>query len=89
MISVNSNCSRIDAVKATSHQLEMQVEGAPRKIGESESYRKAQNRIEALKSEIKAGDARKAELALSTASSAVQQLRQTSSETSRHLDTYA
>jgi hypothetical protein len=74
MVAVNSNCSRIDAVKAMSKQLQMQVDQAPHSTPESESYRKAQSQVQALDSQIKTGNAQQAETALSTATTAVMQL---------------
>jgi hypothetical protein len=92
MIAVNSNCSRIDAVKAVANQLKMQLAQAPDKLPESASHRRAQSQIQALDQEIRKGDAQKAETALSTAASAVQQVDvQSTSDTGPQggLDVYA
>jgi hypothetical protein len=94
MIDLNSNCSRVDLVKATANQLKMQVEQAPHTVPESDPYRKAQNQIDSLEQSIKGGDAKKAETALSTAKSAVQELQTQSQPASSsaycgHLDVYA
>jgi hypothetical protein len=87
-----SNCSRVDAVKALASQLKMQLAQAPQSIPASESYRKAQGRLEALEKEIRTGDAQKAETALSNATIAVEQLQSqatTPAESGSGLDTYA
>jgi hypothetical protein len=92
MISVNSNCSRIDAVKAAANQLQRQIALAPQKSPESESYRKAQGQLQSLQAQIKTGQAQSAETALSTATSAVKSLQTTgtSSSADQHvLDAYA
>jgi len=91
MINIDSNCSRVDAVKASANQLKMQVDQTPRTPGD-QTYRKAQSQLQALDSDIKSGNAQKAETTLSTAKSTVQQL-QTQSNTAtkfqRGLNAYA
>jgi uncharacterized coiled-coil DUF342 family protein len=75
MINPGSNCSRVDAVKATANQLQMQLDQTPRTTPASDALRKAQGEIQSLNSQIKSGDARKAETALSSAKSAVNELQ--------------
>jgi hypothetical protein len=92
MIDVNSNCSRVDAVKSVANQLKMQLAQAPKSAAESDSYRKAQSQLQALDQDVKSNNAQKAETALSTATSAVQTLRtqdSSSSQTQNGLDVYA
>lgn len=93
MIDANSNCSRVDAVKARATQLKMQLDQAPRTEPENDTLRKAQSQVQALDTQVKAGDAKKAETALATAASAVQQLQTQNpgGDTSlkRGLDVYA
>jgi len=67
MIDCNSNCSRVDAVKALATQLELQSNGkrpAERADGRSE---KVKSDLQALDEQIKTGDAKKAEAALAVA----------------------
>jgi hypothetical protein len=73
MIAGNSNCSRIDAVKAAARQLQMQLDQEPRSNPESDGVRKARTELDALQAQIKNGKAQPAETALSTATDAVQQ----------------
>jgi len=75
MIDINSNCSRVDAVKTSVTQLKMQVDQVPHRVPTSDTLRKAQAEIQSLEAQVKNGDARKAEVALSTAKSAVQELQ--------------
>lgn len=75
MIEINSNCSRVDAVKASATQLKMQVDQVPHRVPMSDPLRKAQAEIQSLDTQVKNGDARKAEAALSTAQSAVKMLQ--------------
>jgi hypothetical protein len=93
MIAVNSNCSRVDAVKASAQQLQMQLEQAPQTTPESSQYRKAQSQLQGLEAQVKSNNAQKAETALSTAKSAVQALhiQSTPSATATQpgLDVYA
>lgn len=64
MIAVNSNCSRVDAVKMQATQLKLQSD-RPRRVGPADdSSRKVKADLETLDGQIKAGDAKKAELAL-------------------------
>jgi hypothetical protein len=69
MIAVNSNCSRVDAVKAAATLLKLQssVSGStptePSAQG-SDAVRKVKSDLQALDNVIKSGDAQKAELAL-------------------------
>lgn len=93
MIAVNSNCSRVDAVKASAQQLQMQLEQAPQTTPESSQYRKAQSQLQGLQAQVKGGNAQKAETALSTAKSAVQALHTQNAPTAAgpqsSLDVYA
>ena len=67
MIAVNSNCSRVDAVKAQATQLKLQSTG-DRATAQSDApaARKVKGDLQNLDSQIKTNDARKAEQALST-----------------------
>ncbi len=91
MIAANSNCSRVDAVKATANQLKMQLDQAPRSTPASDALRKAQSEIQSLDSQIRSGDAKKAETALTDAKSAVTQVQRQSppGKFQRGLDAYA
>ena len=92
MIDANSNCSRVDAVKASANQLKMQVDQAPHTLPPDENYRKARSQIQSLDQQIKSDDAKKAETALSTAKAAVTQLqtqKPASTQFTRGLDAYA
>jgi hypothetical protein len=99
MISVNSNCSRVDAVKAAATLLKLQssVAGSsttsPSAQG-TDAARKVKSDLQALDGVIKSGDAQKAEVALAAvkkdvdaAESAAQQ--KSTNEDYRGLDTYA
>jgi hypothetical protein len=92
MISVNSNCSRIDAVKASANQLKAQAALTPPSAQKTDSYRKAQSQIQSLDQEIKTGDAQKAETDLSSTASAVKALQidpDSSTPAQTLLDVYA
>lgn len=56
MIDVNSNCSRVDSVKAMAAQLRMQAVQLPHTVPESPAYRKVQGQLDALDTEVKKGD---------------------------------
>ena len=74
MISASSNCSRIDAVKASANQLKIQtVKPSSTKETDSAdaSASKVKSDIQTLDDSIKSGDAKKAELALSNVKSDV------------------
>ena len=75
MIDVNSNCSRVDAVKASANQLKMQVDQAPHAMPADGNYRKAQSEVQAVDQQVKSGDAKRAETALSSAKAAVNELQ--------------
>ena len=75
MIDINSNGSRVDAVKAMAEQLEMQVAKAPYSVPENDSYRNAQEQIQDLDQEVNNGNAQNAETALVTATTAVTKLQ--------------
>jgi len=84
MIAVNSNCSRIDAVKASANQLKIQFSKPPGVMnGSSPQLKAVENDLQALDVSIRTGDAKKAELALSAAESAVRKLDSTSAATDR------
>ena len=91
MIDINSNCSRVDAVKAMASQLKMQVAQAPHTTPPDKNVQKAQSQLDSLDIEVKKGDAQKAEIALSTARSAVTELQtqRPKSSSARGLDVYA
>lgn len=91
MISLNSNCSRIDAIKATANQLKMQATQVPHSTPETSGYKKMQTQIQDLDQQIKSGDPQKAETALASAVSTVRQLQtqKPSSQRQTGLDVYA
>jgi len=92
MIDINSNCSRVDAVKASANHLKMQIDQTPHSVPESDSYRKAQNQIQALATVVQQDDAQKAETALSMLKSTVNTLQTQSAapvNPARGLDAYA
>lgn len=93
MIDVNSNCSRVDTAKARAAQLRMQLDQMSRRKAEKpDDFHKAQSRVQSLDAAVKKGDAKQAETALSTATSAVRELQsdsQTSPTFRRGLDVYA
>lgn len=73
MIDVNSNCSRVDAVKAAATQLKLQstaTSSATKAAGHSpapagaDATRKVQSDLQNLDTQVKADNAQKAELAL-------------------------
>jgi hypothetical protein len=78
----------VDAVKALANQLKLQLAQAPQKTPADENYRKAQSEIQTLESEIKSGDAQKAETAFATASQTLKTLQTQSAQSSRSLDAY-
>jgi hypothetical protein len=74
MISATSNCSRLDAVKATANQLKLQAAQTPKaKDATSPTAKAVAAQLSALDDSVKAGDARKAELALAQARAALRQ----------------
>jgi hypothetical protein len=75
MIDVNSNCSRVDAVKSMASQLKMQAAQIPHSNPTDDNYRKVQAKLETVDTAVKKNDARQAENALSTAKSALNQLQ--------------
>ena len=72
MIDVNSNCSRVDAVKARAAQLRMELDQVPRRAPEDDKLKAAKTQVESLENAVKKGDAATAERALSTATPVVQ-----------------
>ncbi len=69
MIAVNSNCSRVDAVKAAATLLKLQssVSGSSTigsSVQGSDAARKVNSDLQTLDGVLKTGDAQKAELAL-------------------------
>jgi hypothetical protein len=89
---INSNCTRVDAVKAMYNQLQMRLNTTPHTTPEDPAYRKAQAQLQALDTVVRAGNAPQAETALTTASTAVQQLQiQTPAASGPHggLDVFA
>ena len=75
MIDVNSNCSRVDAVKSMASQLKMQAAQLPHSNPTDDNYRKIQAKLDSVDTAVKKNDARQAENALSTAKSALNQLQ--------------
>jgi len=67
MISINSNCSRVDLVKGEANQLKLQVAASPQAASEDAPARKVKNDLQTLDAQIKTGNAKKAETALATA----------------------
>lgn len=77
MISLSTNCYRVDAVKASCNQLKLQV---PQQVtnqtggndaADNSAQRIANQQLRAVDQQVKANDADKAELALSAAKVAV------------------
>ena len=73
MIDANSNCSRVDSVKALASQLRLQaapksspVAGTGQTSGDSPSPQKISSDFQNVDAAVKADDAKKAELALAT-----------------------
>ena len=64
MIDCNSNCSRVDAVKAMANQLKIQASPARSAETTGPSSSKLKADLLALDQQIKTGDAKKAEAAL-------------------------
>lgn len=77
MIDANSNCSRVDAVKAQATQLKLQTAatdsaataapkgaGRPATFSSADAARKVKTDLQTLDTQIKADNAQKAELAL-------------------------
>ena len=75
MIELNSNCSRVDAVKAMAAQLRMQAAQLPHQQPADAAYRKAQGQLDTLDTQVKKGDARQAETALSSAKNFLSQVQ--------------
>jgi hypothetical protein len=73
MIDINSNCSRVDAVKSRATQLRMQLDQLPRSQPADPAAQKAQSQVQSVDVAVKKDDAQKAETALTTAAGAVQQ----------------
>jgi len=67
MIDVNSNCSRVDAVKALATQLKLQYAAPPATAPADSPAHKVQSDLLAVDQQVKADDAKKAELALAVA----------------------
>ena len=74
MICASSNCSRVDAVKASANQLKMKLSQHEDAAAADDRMRAAKQQVAALDSQIKRGDAATAELALAAARSSVSQL---------------
>ena len=70
MIDANSNCSRVDAVKAAANQLKIES-AAANSTGAStqadDASRKLKSDLQNLDTQVKSGDPQKAELALAQA----------------------
>ena len=67
MIQINSNCSRLDTVKARANELSVQAAGTPATGSAAETARKAKSDLASVQAEVKTGDAKKAEAALAVA----------------------
>jgi hypothetical protein len=68
---LNSNCSRVDAVKSRAAQLRMQLDQLARPQSADASVQKAKSQVQSVDAAVKKNDAQKAETALSTATAAV------------------
>lgn len=79
MLSLSSNCCRVDAVKASANQLKMQLASGKVNDARKPQEQSASEKLQSLDAQIKSGDANKAELALSSAKQAVEQLQYTQS----------
>jgi hypothetical protein len=75
MISGCSDCSRVDAVKATAHQLKLQVPHGAAAGSPNANVQAANRQLQSVDAEIRSGDASKAEVALAGARSAVEQIQ--------------
>jgi len=75
MLSMSSNCCRVDAVKATANQLKMQLAQVKADEANKPIEQTATQQLQSLDSQIKSGDANKAELALSAAKLAIQHVQ--------------
>jgi hypothetical protein len=66
MIDANSNCLRVDAVKAAATEIKLQSPAASANpaAGSKDPARKVQGDLQTLDGDIKSNDAKKAELAL-------------------------
>jgi hypothetical protein len=67
MIDVNSNCSRVDAVKAQATLLKLQTSGTSSSrpaASANDPSRKVKSDLQSLDTQIKANNAQKAEIAL-------------------------
>ena len=92
MIEVNSNCSRVDAVKSRAAQLQMQLDQVSRAQPVDPAVHKAKSQVQSVEAAVKKDDAPKAETALSTATAAVQQAQSQGAQAARPwrgLDVYA
>lgn len=67
MIQINSNCSRLDAVKARANELSVQAAGTPAAGPVAETARKVKSDLASVQAQVKTGDAKKAEAALAAA----------------------
>jgi type VI protein secretion system component VasK len=84
MLSGCSNCSRVDAVKATADLLKLQVPraaasspnaGAADSASSNAKVAAANRQLQSVDAQVRTGDATKAELALSAARAAVDQIQ--------------
>ncbi len=92
MIDGNSNCARLDAVKARAAQLRMQLDQMPRRTPEDSNQKKAQNQVDSLENAVKKGKADTAETALSSAAAVMQEVHSESTANRslrRGLDVFA
>jgi hypothetical protein len=72
MIAINSNCARVDLVKAQAGQLKIQAAATSASGPAAPAVRKVKTDLQTLDTQIKTGDAKKAELALATTERDVQ-----------------
>jgi hypothetical protein len=64
MIELNSNCSRVDSVKARANQLQMQFAPKSRPADASPQTQKVKSDFQSLDAAVKTDDAKQAEVAL-------------------------
>ena len=84
MISAASNCCRVDAVKASANQLKAKFAQHAASDAADPTLRSAGQELQTLDSQLKSGDANKAELALSAAKSSIDRLDYTAPAATAH-----
>ena len=74
MISASSNCSRVDAVKASANTLRLQLSQHAKQGSNDGTVRNAEQQLQSVDQQVKSNNANQAELALSAAKLAVAKL---------------